>query len=254
MSNIVVFSKSARKSFSALTLDKALSAILPDVTFADDSAKIKASALHMTDEMVRSSLGASLNPVGFANSAAYVLCRFAYGSKINTLLDGTSDAPSHAIAAAASQIKFGAGVTVSELKSAVRMAFGNLLALPQVKPKVELTEVEKAEKETLANEVKAAVKAANDVVITIDDVLAYCIDNRCADNVEKYEQQASQRAADRAEKHIQAIAAIESDKPFFVTSFKVIKDTDQDMALAMLRDLAASIGYKLSKMPTQKAA
>lgn len=130
-SNVAIFSATARKPFTGMSLDGVIAAVLP----ATITGAVKPSDIHLNGNTVAASLGGALTPVAFATGAAWIIARHAHGAKITVMTDGINEAVKAAIVESCHGLSIGRGIDAQDLRVRIKSAFAALLALPSKREK-----------------------------------------------------------------------------------------------------------------------
>ena len=196
-------------------------------------------------ETARTAMGAGVTPVSFMTGLSFALASWAFGS-VGRVDDVCAGLPAHAafaVKVACSFVKRGAGIDRATLESVVCTAVQAMLELP-VKAK------------TIAP--KPIAPELPTKVIESDELTAQQIDRRnisadIADNRAAESLLAAVKA--HAEKVMEKPADLEQTAyEEGVSVVELIAKLEHDQALELVRQMAETLGYRLSKLPAKKAA
>lgn len=261
MSMIVATQKTAtlsaatRKAFNAVPIN----AIVHGAIFRDGIANetsIKPSDIRMTTSAAHTALGGKMSPQSFVLGLIFAVVRYAHGNKIeiNKLPLGSQVA----VDEACSLIKMGAGISALSLETATLAGVQALLALPAPAKKVPATAPALAAPALAAPALnlpalRAGIAARQPITDCDEDGYSNVHLGTAQTLADKRAQDAAKDAANSA--ILREIAAEQFDKDAansaanLVTTVTARRDAEE-----IARSIAASLGFKLVRIPAKKSA
>lgn len=257
----VTLSAVARKSFSAIN-PRAIVADMIDN--AEDKANLVPSNVRMTAVAARTMLGVKMTPQSFTQGLVFILLKVAHGARHETLTEGMPAGSALAVTAACATFKRGAGISALQLEHGVMTGFSALLALPAPPAPVKKASTAVEASKTIAPPSEPALNlmALKAGIARRSESAANDADEEGCSNPHNASAQAladskaadisAKRAADAAMRETK-VEQFERDAAssaaYLITSITARRDAEQ-----ITRELAASLGFRLVKIPVKKAA
>ena len=203
---------------------------LLNTALAGQVGNVTPSMLRFSKDSAKAAMGGKSTPVSFTQGLVFLTCAFAWGQgKVDALAHGLPSHAAHALSASCAVLKGGAGCTAETLAAAVKHGFDAMIALPTK---------QKTEKAVNGSDVSPLAVSSGATVEGEAIRLAA-------------EQTAEQQAA-LAEKVARETA--EAKAAFEAQTVAIFANMPESAAVEMLKTIAANLGYRLSKLPTKKAA
>lgn len=249
---VVTLSAIARKAFTAINPSKIVSDLIAN---AGDKTSLIPSDIRMTTVTARAAMGVKMTPQSFTQGMVFVLLKVAHGAKPETLTEGMPAGSIHAVCAACATFKRGAGISELMLQNAVQSGFQALLALPAPETKKKATTLPSVTTTTTTettpektdphwSELVGGVNRDADDAL-IEDSENRMLDLKLADQAKAVARAASERAANAAKFE----EDVEKSAKALVASVASRRDAE-----AIAREIAASLGFRLVRIATKKAA
>lgn len=249
---VVTLSAIARKAFTAINPGKVVSDLVAN---AGDKSNLVPSDIRMTTVTARAAMGVKMTPQSFTQGMAFVLLKVAHGAHHETLVEGMPQGSQIAVAASCSTFKRGAGISALQLEHAVQAGFHALLALPAPETKKKATTLPSVTTTTTTettpektyphwSELVGGVNRDADDAL-VEDSANKLFDLKKEDQAKAVARAAAERAANAAKYEQDA----ESSAAAIVASVASRRDAE-----TIAREIAASLGFRLVRIATKKAA
>ncbi len=250
----VTLSAIARKAFTAINPAKVVSDLIAN---ASDKSSLVPSDIRMTTIAARTMMGVKMTPQSFTQGLCFILLKVAHGARHETLVEGMPQGSQIAVAAACGTFKRGAGISALQLDHAVQTGFHALLALPAPESKKKTETLPGAGTTTgTPTETKPENMAphwselSGPINQDADDAIAEDSANKALDLMMIDRAAAIARAAaERAEGAAKFERDAETSAKAIVASVTARRDAQE-----IARTIAATLGYRLVKIATKKAA
>jgi hypothetical protein len=245
-------SASTKKAFNAVPINDILQGAIyrEGVT---NTTTIKPSDIRMNQAAAITALGGKMSPQSFVLGLVFAAVRYAHGQQI----DGTS-LPSGsltAINASLSLIKKGAGISALSLETSVKAGIAALLALPAPETKKKATTLPSVTTTTTTETTPEKTEPhwsdlTGGVNRDADDALIEDSENRMLDlKLADQAKAVARAAAERSEGAAKFERDAETSAKAIIASVASRRDAE-----AIAREIAATLGFRLVKIATKKAA